>query len=108
MHWSRWITLAVFVSLVVPGTTLGRVSVEPPREKVEEPPQRLQTRLMNGAYDEIDAIADGYRSSRIHMAGGYSALTNFYAVLTGFDRGGCINKPVWAYCFDDKRQAMER
>jgi hypothetical protein len=108
MHRSRWVALAVLVPFVISGATLARASADLPREKVVDAPHGIQVRLMKSAFDEIDAIANDYRSSHVRVAGGYSALTNLYGVVTGFDDGGCASKPVPCYSFDDKRQAMER
>jgi hypothetical protein len=110
MRWLRWVVLAVLVPSVVAGVTLARASTEQPREKVVGPPHDIPVLLMVGAFDEIEAIANDYRSSRIRMAGGYSALLNFYDILTRFyDQGDCWpSKAVPAYTFDEKRQALER
>jgi hypothetical protein len=108
MHWSRWFSLVVLVPLAISGATFARASDEPPREKVIEAPHGIQVRLMTGAFDELDTLAKGYRSSHVRLAGGYSALMNLYAVLTRFDDGGCASKPAQCYSFDDKRLAMER
>ena len=81
MHWSRRVALAALVPFVFSLATLARASDQSPREKVIDAPQGIQDKLMNGAFDEIDAIAKDYRSSRVRLVGGSLALTTLYKDL---------------------------
>ena len=63
---------------------------------------------MDGRTDELDAIADDYRASRVRVQGGYWALSQFYDWLTAFAGAGCGCTPdISKVSFDDKRKALE-
>lgn len=81
---------------------------DPPREIFVDPPHGLQKNLMNGAFDELEAIAAEDRDSRARYAGGEWAIVDFYEILARYDQtsGPCTRKV--GYSFDDKRGALER
>lgn len=64
--------------------------------------------LMDGRTDELDAIADDYRASRVRVRGGWWALARLYNWLIPFAGSGCGCAPdVSKVAFDDKRKALE-
>jgi len=79
-----------------------------PPETFVDRPSGLQKRLLDGAFDELDAIAAGYIKSRARERGGDWAIIDFYDILARYDitSGPCQVK--WGASFDEKRAAMER
>lgn len=103
----NWLRLAAAASFTL-FCALAPASADTTKEKIVPPPHGLQTRLMNGAFDELEAIAAEDRKSHARTVGGGWAIVNFYNILSQFDAptGRCATKV--GYSFDDKRQALER
>ena len=79
-----------------------------PRERIGEVRGDIEQMLMDGRTDELDAIADDYRASRVRVRGGSWALAQFYDWLTPFAGSGCGCAPdISTVAFDDKRKAIE-
>ena len=79
-----------------------------PSERIIEVRGDVERMLMDGRTDELDAIADGYRASRVRVRGGSWALAQFYDWVTPFAGSGCGCAPdISTVPFDDKRKAIE-
>ena len=79
-----------------------------PSERIVAVRGAVEQMLMDGRTDELDAVADDYRASRVRIQGGYWALSQFYDWLTPFAGSGCGCAPdISKVTFDDKRKAIE-
>lgn len=79
-----------------------------PSEHIVKVRSDVEQMLMDGRTDELDAIADDYRASRVRVRGGSWALAQFYDWLTPFAGSGCGCAPdISTVPFDDKRKAIE-
>ncbi len=87
----------------------------PNTAQADEPTEHIVTvrgdveqMLMDGRTDELDAIADEYRVSRVRTHGGWWALQVYYEWLTPFAGSNCGCGPdISKVAFDDKRKALE-
>jgi Domain of unknown function (DUF4034) len=80
-----------------------------PSERIVEVRGDIELMLMEGRSNELDAIADDYRSSRVRISGGWWALAELYEQLTPFAgfRCGCGEPEISRVTFDHKRKALE-
>jgi hypothetical protein len=104
--------LALGVSLA---SLPGRADESPAPVKADQPSERIvevrgdvELMLMEGRTNELDAIADDYRASRVRVRGGWWALAQFYDWLTPFAGSSCGCGPdISRVTFDHKRKALE-
>ena len=83
------------------------MKADQPSERIVEVRGDVERMLMDGRTDELDAIADGYRASRVRVRGGSWALAQFYDWVTPFAGAGCGCAPdISTVAFDDKRKAI--
>ncbi len=81
---------------------------EEPSERIVEVRSDVELMLMEGRTNELDAIADDYRASRVRISGGWWALAQFYEQLTPFAGSSCGCAPDTSrVTFDHKRNALE-
>ena len=79
-----------------------------PSEPIVEVRSDIELMLMEGRTDELDAIADDYRASRVRTHGGWWALQVYYEWLTPFAGSNCECGPdISKVTFDQKRKALE-
>ena len=68
----------------------------------------FEAMLMNGDFDQLDAISDDYRKTPARNMWGYGKLTPFYYQLAKFEHGGCACAPNdSSRTFDAKRGQLE-
>jgi hypothetical protein len=100
------------VALLVLGLLLGSgtAQADQPSEPIVDVRGDVEQMLMAGRTNELDAIADNYRTSRVRTRGGWWALQVFYEWLTPFAgaRADCgCGQDISKVTFDDKRKALE-
>ena len=80
-----------------------------PSERIVEVRGDIELMPMEGRTNELDAIADDYRASRVRISGGWWALAELYEQLTPFAgfRCGCGEPEISRVTFDHKRKALE-
>jgi len=80
-----------------------------PSEPIVEVRSDIELMLMEGRTNELDAIADDYRASRVRISGGWWALADVYEQLAPFAgwRCGCGEPEISRVNFDHKRKALE-
>lgn len=87
----------------------------PNTAQADEPSEHIVTvrgdveqMLMDGRTDELDAMADDYRASRVRVRGGWWALAQFYELISPFAGSSCGCGPdISKVAFEDKRTALE-
>jgi hypothetical protein len=66
--------------------TSAPTHADEPSERILEVRSDVELMLMEGRTNEVDAIADGYRASRVRISGGWWALAQLYEQLTPLRR----------------------
>ena len=102
------IALRTFVLALFCIFALAPASADEAHPKVIVIQRGLEARLMNGAYSELDQIADDYRTTQVRKEGGYWALVWVYDVLSRIAEGGCTCGPKTTDIgFEAKREKLE-
>lgn len=103
----RTLAVAALLALNVVFTPWASAAADP-REKIVRLRPDIEALLMKGAFDDLEALANDYRTSHARVKGGYWALSDFYRDLAGFAGDGCdCGRDSSSVSFDAKRLAFE-
>ena len=76
----RTLAVAALLALNVVFTPWASAAADP-REKIVRLRPDIEALLMKGAFDDLEALANDYRTSHARVKGGYWALSDFYRDL---------------------------